>query len=306
MDAKDLRRIPTISEFHRSRGLPPPEHPLINVVDYADIRHSTDNNRRRWALDFYSISVKGGEYTRFTYGHQAGDFEGGSFFCMAPGQVYGVEIGPDYQPATAGWLLLVHPDFLWGTVLAKSIRQYNFFEYGVNEALFLSPREEATVNRTVDLIRQEYTGNIDKYSKRIICSHLENLLSYAERFYHRQFTTRHKANHEILVRLETLLTDYFANDDLGSRGLPSVQYVAEELHVSASYLGSMLRVHTGQSTQQHIHDHLIAKAKVRLSTTNLSVSEIAYTLGFEHSQSFSKLFRTKTGQSPSTFRAAFN
>ncbi|NGM65088.1 helix-turn-helix domain-containing protein, partial [Sphingobacterium sp. SGR-19] len=162
------------------------------------------------------------------------------------------------------------------------------------------------LNSIIQNIRQEYHSNIDKFSKQIIISHVETLLSYSERFYSRQFITREKANHQILERLEKLLIDYFNSDDLTMRALPSVQYVSEELNVSASYLSSLLREVTGQNTQQHIHDKLIEKAKEKLSTTNLSISEIAYDLGFEHSQSFSKLFKTKTNVSPLRFRQSFN
>ena len=203
-------------------------------------------------------------------------------------------------------MLLIHPDFLWNTPLARGIKQYGFFDYSVNEALFLSEKEEKTLDGILANIRQEYHSNIDKFSKQIIISHIEALLNYAERFYNRQFITREKTNHQILARLEKLLSDYFNSDDVISRGLPTVQYVAEKLNVSAGYLGSLLRVLTGQNTQQHIHERLIEKAKEKLATTNLSVSEIAYELGFEHSQSFSKLFKAKTKLSPLAFRQSFN
>jgi AraC-like DNA-binding protein len=203
-------------------------------------------------------------------------------------------------------MLLIHPDFIWNTSLAKSIGNYDFFDYSVNEALFLSGKEEKTLNGIIENIRQEYHSNIDNFSKQIIVTHIENLLSYCERFYHRQFITREKANHQILERLEKLLADYFNNDDMISKGLPTVQYVSGKLNVSVSYLSRLLKVLTGQTTQQHIHDKLIEKAKEKLSTTDLSVSEIAYDLGFEHSQAFSRLFKNKTNQSPLEFRKSFN
>lgn len=306
MANKTPYRIKTISEFHRFRGLPLPEHPLISVIDYASIKHSEENNSLSWILDFYSISLKKSPYAKFKYGHQSCDFDEGSLFFMAPNQVFSVEVDKDHNQVNSGWLLLIHPEFIWGTSLAKTIRQYDFFDYAVNEALFLSPKEEATLNNIIQSIQQEYQTSIDQFSKQIIGTHIENLLSYSSRFYNRQFITREKANHQILERLERLLTDYFNSDDLATKGLPTVQYVSEELNISQSYLGSLLRVLTGQSTQQHIHEKLIEKAKEKLSTTNLTISEIAYELGFEHSQSFSKLFKSKTQRSPLAFRQSFN
>ncbi|WP_020533342.1 helix-turn-helix domain-containing protein [Flexithrix dorotheae] len=306
MANKKPNRIKTISEFHRFRGLPLPEHPLISVIDYASIKHSDENNSISWVLDFYAISLKKSSHTKFRYGYQHCDFDGGSLFFMAPNQVFRVEVNKDHMSVKSGWLLLIHPEFIWGTALAKTIKQYDFFSYAINEALFLSPKEESILNHIIQNIQQEYLSSIDKFSKQIISTHIENLLSYSERFYNRQFITREKANHQILERLEKLLTDYFNGDDIVIKGLPSVQFVSEELNVSQSYLGSLLRVLTGQNTQQHIHEKLIEKAKEKLSTTNLTISEIAYELGFEHSQSFSKLFKSKTQLSPLEFRQSFN
>jgi AraC-like DNA-binding protein len=203
-------------------------------------------------------------------------------------------------------MLLIHPDFLWNTPLAKNIKQYEFFDYSINEALFLSEKEESIINNTIQNIQQEYHSNIDKFSQQIIISHIETLLNYAERFYHRQFITRKITNHKILNRLEDLLTEYFNSDDLIKKGLPTVQQLAQTLNVSPKYLSSLLKVLTGQTAQQHIHEKLIEKAKEKLSTTDLSISEIAYDLGFEHSQSFSKLFKSKTNLSPLEFRQSFN
>ncbi|MDW7693047.1 helix-turn-helix domain-containing protein [Flammeovirgaceae bacterium SG7u.111] len=306
MANKKPYRIKTISEFHRLRGLPASEHPLISVIDYASIKHSNENNSMNWMLDFYSISLKKSSHTHFKYGHQQCDFDEGSLFFMAPNQVFRVEVDKNHKPENSGWVLLIHPEFIWGTTLAKTIKQYDFFDYAINEALFLSPKEEFTINSIVQNIQHEYQTNVDKFSKQIISTHIENLLSYSERFYNRQFITREKTNHQILARLEKLLTDYFNGDDLLMKGLPSVQYVSEELNVSQSYLGRLLRMLTGRNTQQHIHEKLIEKAKEKLSTTNLTVSEVAYELGFEHSQSFSKLFKTKTNLSPLEFRQSFN
>ncbi|WP_294207322.1 helix-turn-helix transcriptional regulator [uncultured Chryseobacterium sp.] len=305
MEQRQIQRIKSISEFHRLRGLPKPEHPLISIVDYSAIKRPSDIGEVNLVLDFYMISQKSGIGGKMYYGQQEFDFDEGVMAFIEPNQVFRIQSDPASTEKRWGWMLLIHPDFLWNTPLAKNIRQYDYFDYSVNEALFLSEKEQNTLNGIIENIRQEYHTNMDRFSKQIIISQIESLLNYSERFYNRQFITREKANHDILGRLEQLLADYF-DDDLAIKGLPTVQYIADTLHVSPKYLSSLLKLLTGQSTQQHIHDRLISKAKEKLSTTNLSVSEIAYDLGFEHSQSFSKLFKTKTQMSPLEFRASFH
>lgn len=306
MADKQPNRIKTINEFHQLRGLSRPSHPLISVVNYADIKHSIENNGTSWMLDFYSISLKRTVNAKLRYGQQQYDFDEGVLFFMAPNQVFSVYVNVNSKPTHTGWMLLIHPDFLWNSSLAKKIKQYEYFDYSVNEALFLSEKEENVMNGIIQNIEQEYNANIDNFSQNIIVSHIETLLNYAERFYQRQFITRKITNHQILDRLEELLADYFNDEDLITKGLPTVQNIAELLNVSPSYLSGLLKVLTGQTTQQHIHNKLIEKAKEKLSTTNLSISEIAYELGFEHLQSFSKLFKTKTNLSPLEFRQSFN
>ena len=306
MVRKELLRVKTISEFHKLKGLPKPEHPLISVIDYGAIECISEINAKNWVFDFYHISIKRGLNAKLKYGQQQYDFDDGVMFFISPNQVFGIEPLPESTEKRSGWMLLIHPDFFWKTTLAQNIRKYNFFDYSVSEALFLSEKEEATLKIIIQNVQKEYHSNIDQFSQSIIISQIETLLNYANRFYQRQFLTRKISNHQILVRLEKLLVDYFSSDDIFSKGLPTVQQIAESLHVSQNYLSGLLKVLTGQSTQQHIHDKLIEKAKEKLSTTALSVSEIAYELGFEHSQSFSKLFKTKTNQSPLEFRQSFN
>ncbi|MEC5173994.1 MULTISPECIES: helix-turn-helix domain-containing protein [Chryseobacterium] len=305
MEQKKIIRIKSISEFHQFRGLPKPAHPLISIVDYASIKHQPEMEETSWMFDFYQISVKKGIDGKFKYGQLDYDFDDGVMFFIAPNQIFNIRVNHHSTMERSGWMLLIHPDFFWNTSLAKTISRYEYFDYSVNEALFLSEKEENILNEIVENIREEYHSNIDKYSRKIIISHIETLLSYAERFYSRQFITREKANHQILDKVENLLNEYFA-DDLISKKLPTVQYVADALNISPKYLSGLLKTLTGQGTQQHIHGKLIEKAKEKLSTTNLSISEIAYELGFEHSQSFSKLFKTKTDLSPLEFRASFD
>lgn len=303
-----MKHFKTISEFHQFRGLPKPQHPLLSIVNVEEVKHLHSDEPTNLVFDFYTIAVKRvSANLKVKYGQQPFDFNEGTLSFMAPAQTIRISLaGKAEEIKQSGWVLLIHPDFLWNTPLAKTIRQYDFWDYSLHEALFLSEKEEAIVNSIVRNIEQEYHGNIDKYSKQIIISQLESLLSYAERFYNRQFITREKANHQILGRLEGLLLDYFNNEGLIDRGLPTVQHIAEELHLSPKYLSNLLRALTGQNTQQHIHDKLIEKAKEKLSGTDLTISEIAYELGFEHLQSFSKLFKTKTTFSPLAFRQSFN
>ena len=294
----------TISEFHKISGQPGPHHPLISLIDYGLVDYQIDEEVINWVQQFYSIGLKRNIQHRFRYGQETYDFDEGLLSFVAPGQL--VQLTMD-KPAVkpTGWLLLIHPDFLWNTSLAKKMKQYEFFGYAINEALFLSEKEELIVTDIFQNIQREYLSNIDKFSQNIIIAQIELLLNYCERFYQRQFITRKKSSHQILARVETVLDDYFNSDSLIDKGLPSAQYIAGLLNVSPNYLGSLLKTLTGQSTQQHIHEKVIAKAKEKLSTTTLSVSEIAYELGFEYPQSFSKLFKTKTSLSPLEFRQSF-
>jgi AraC family transcriptional activator of pobA len=299
-------RVKTISEYHRAMGLRKPEHPLISLVNMEAISQMPGDEPTNWFFDFYSISLKRNPNTRIIYGQQEYDFDEGVMFFISPGQVFGIEVEKGADVKRSGWILLIHPDFLWNTPLAKAIKQYEFFDYAVHEALFLSEKEEATIIGMMQSIEQEYQSRIDKFSQEIIIAQIELLLKHAERFYHRQFITRRIANHQMLSRLEDLLNNYFDGDAIVKNGLPSVTWVAGNLNVSAGYLSGLLKVLTGLNTQQHIHQKLIDKAKEKLSTSGLSVSEIAYELGFEHPQSFSKLFKTKTNLSPLEFRHSFN
>ena len=308
MAAAEPHRIKTISELHRLMGLPRPEHPLISLINLETLKRPPGKRPGSMVFDFYSVSLKRHSAGKFKYGQQHYDFHEGIMYFIAPGQLFGpVNINEDAKaPPMSGWTLYIHPDFLWNTPLAKSMKRYEYFDYTVNEALFLTEKEEAIIIGIMQNIQMEYHANTDKFSQDIIISQIEVLLNYADRFYHRQFLTRKIENHQILGRLEDILTTYFNSDDLLTRGLPSVQYIAEKLNISPNYLSGLLKVLTGRNTQQHIQDKMIEKAKEKISTTELSVSEISYELGFEHPQSFSRLFNAKTGLSPLAFRNTFN
>lgn len=295
-------RVKTITDGHKVAGLEKPNHPLISLVDVSQFKNHTEVNAV--IFDFYVISIKRG-CDNLIYGQQKYDFDEGLMAFMSPGQILRGEAGGP-PPNLQGWMLFIHPDFLWNTSLASKINKYDFFNYAANEALFLSEKEEVIINGIIENIRQEYNSNIDTFSQEIIISYIETLLNYAQRFYNRQFITRKKTNHQVLEQLENILNLYFEDEEMISNGLPTVQYVSDKLNLSSSYLRGLLTSLTGLSTQQHIHEKLISKAKEKLSTTQLSVSEIAYELGFEHPQSFSKLFKTKTTLSPLEFRERFN
>lgn len=299
-------RFNSISEFHHFCSLPGPEHPLISLIDYSKVTYPIDDNEMKWIQNFYSVGLKRNVNAKFNYGQQQYDFDSGVLSFVSPLQFLKVEINQNVKVEPTGWILLIHPDFLWNTSLAKKIKSYEFFQYSVNEALFLSEKEEKAIVEILKNIEKEYQSNIDKFSQELIIAQLELLLIYSERFYERQFLTRKKSNHEILERFEETISRYFDNDHIMQNGLPTVKAIAEEMNISPNYLGSLLRIHTQQNTQQHIQNRLIEYAKERLSTTSLSVSEIAYELGFEHPQSFSKLFKQKTSQSPLEFRKFFS
>lgn len=296
--------INSISELHRLLELPKPRHPLVSVINLNEIKCHFDESIKTVVYNFYSICTKKDFKGKMKYGQNYYDFDEGILTFFSPGQVISAVI--DEDTALSGLWLVIHPDFIQSYSLSKSIKDYGFFSYAVNEALHLSDKEEEMITDIMQNIYSEYCSVIDGFSQDVILSHVELLLNYSNRFYNRQFITRKKASNDILGTMEALLLDYFNSNKVHEFGLPTVHYIAEQLHVSPNYLSDMLRSLTGQSTQQHIHNTLIEKAKEILTTTSLPVSEIAYQLGFEYPQSFSKLFKSKTNVSPLEFRSRFN
>jgi len=303
---KTLKHFQKVAHYHEIANIPPPEHPLISLVDMSQVNYGSDLNALKWVQDYYTIGLKRNIAYKLFYGQKEYDFDEGIMTFVAPGQVMSLEQNPNITKKASGWLLLIHPDFLWNTALAKRIQSFEFFGYAVSEALFLSPKEEEMMLNLLSNFQQEYHSNIDKFSQNIIISQLELLLNYAERFYERQFITRKITNHQILSQLELVLEEAFQEKHIEAMGLPTVEWVASKLNLTANYLSSMLKSLTGQSTQNHIHNKLIEKAKQQLSGTHLSISEIAYGLGFERPASFTKLFKNKTEMSPLEFRKTFN
>ncbi len=294
----------SLSAAARAFGLPEPQHPLICMLGAESNLVVENSFPQAHVLNFYKISYKPRLSGRVRYGQHYYDFDEGGLLFAAPGQVIGSK--EEHAGVCSTYTLLIHPDFLLTYPLVKKIKQYGFFSYSANEALHLSDKEKETIISIFTIIEEELNSRIDDFSHDVIISQIELLLNYANRFYKRQFNTRKTLNSDLLQKLEEILEDHFNNDRSASQGIPTVHYLSGQLNISPSYLSDMLRSLTGQSAQQHIHQKLIEKAKEKLSTTSLTISEVAYELGFEHPQSFSKLFKTKTSQSPLEFRQSFN
>lgn len=298
-----MTNIQTITQFHRLTSLPDPLHPLVSVARSEDCRYEADGTWDRFITQFYCIALKHDVKGKIRYGQQSYDYDKGVLSFTAPRQVQALDLSN--LECGKGLLLFFHPDLLLKHPRAKTITEYGFFSYAVNEALHLAAAEEAEVVAQLHRIDAE-CRHIDRHTQDILVSQIDLLLTYANRFYERQFLTRKVAQSDLLTRFHAVVDAYFAERQAEEKGLLTVQQAAATLHLSPNYLGDLLRTLTGQNAQQHIQEALIAQAKEKLSTTSLSVSEIAYALGFEHAQSFSKLFKSKTTQSPLEFRRSLN
>lgn len=283
-------------------GLPSPLNPLLTIIDHSQTQKNKQPTNQKLLLDFYNISIKRSFKGKLKYGKNHYDFDDGTMSFIAPNQIISIDSEEDRN--ADGWSLLFHPDLIRQYTLEKTIKKYGFFLYSVNEALHLSAEEEKNIEVIVQNIQNEINSRLDNFSQDVIVSNLELLLSYCNRFYSRQFITRKMATNDLLTSFENILDKYFINNS--SLALLTVEKLATELNVSSSYLSDMLRSLTGQNTQQHIHNKLIEKSKEILTTTNLTVSEIAYQLGFDYPQSFSKLFKRKTNLTPIQYRSSFN
>ena len=292
----------SISDLHRMLGLPKPLHPLVSLVDNSRIPVDKHQLSTSFSLNFYKVSYKGALHGKIRYGQGYYDFDEGGLVFTSPNQLLAISEDTEY----AGLSLLIHPDFIRNYPLGKHIKNFGFFSYAANEALHLSEKEKTVILTIFKNIEDELQTPIDDFSQDVMVSQIELLLNYSNRFYKRQFITRKAVSSDLLTKMETLLDDYFNNNTALMNGVLTVQTLAEQLNVSPHYLSDMLRSLTGQNAQQHIHNKLIEKAKEILSNSNLSVAEIAYQLGFEHPQSFNKLFKRKTNLSPLEFRQSFN
>jgi len=297
MKQKSPILLNSVSELHSFLNVKKPTHPLVSVVKLDDIAHKSPEEIQI-IYNFYTIYLKKNFDGKVKYGQQYYDFDDGTMTFFAPKQILSIEA--DSSGKVEGWALAFHPDFLQSYPLAKRIKEYGFFSYATNEALHLSDHEEVLIYGIMQNLQQEIETMIDNFTQDLVISHIDLLLNYCNRFYNRQFITRKKVSNDLLAKFEEYLENYSQDEK------PTVSYFAEKLSVSPHYLNDMLKNLTGQTTQQHIQNKLIEKAKELLSTTNLSVSEIAYQLGFEFPQSFNKLFKKKTEMSPLEFRQSFN
>lgn len=294
--------IKSISQCHQRLGTDKPKHPLCSILKFEDLPEVAIEERTKLIFEYYQIVFKKNCPNKIQYGQTTYDFDEGVMSYWAPRQVTFAE--PGVLLPGSGWMINIHPDFLNGCTLGARIGDYGFFHYEVNEALILSADEEKVIENIFQQIWAEYHLPVDKFSRDVVISNLELLLTYSNRYYNRQFIVRKPINDSLLFRFKVLLNRYF-EDEVSEKGLPTVNYFAGEMNLSNKYFSDLLKQQTGLSAQQHIHEKLIEKAKEKLSTTNLSVSEIAYALGFEYPQSFSKLFKSKTRQSPLEFRNEF-
>lgn len=296
--------VPSIYEQHRIMALPKPNHPLVSVFKLDDLNYEVaDQSISDLRVELYCISLKRNVRGKIRYGRGTYDFDEGVMLFTAPGQVIS---GVSADNKCDGWNVSFHPDLIRRHPLAKKIKEYGFFSYDVHEALHLSEKEEEAMIAIFKLLEQELRNSIDHHSENVIISYIELLLSYADRFYNRQFVTRKVVNHDLLVRVEDVLTNYFNKDTPDKEGLPTVDYLAKQFNLSTGYFSDMLRSLTGLTAQQHIHEKMIEKAKEMLTGTSMSVGEIAYHFGFGYPQSFNKLFKNKTNQTPLQYRQSFN
>ncbi|HEY0245412.1 MAG TPA: helix-turn-helix transcriptional regulator [Mucilaginibacter sp.] len=294
-----LQTIADLFKFFRLDQ--PVRHPLVGVVDFSQVTELV-NEETKLSGDFYYLLFKNYNRNNLKYGRKVIDFQNGSLICMGPNQVIEMDNDIEVSAKMVGWGLFFHPDLIRATSLQEKMKDYSFFSYEMSEALHLSEKEHQILHECVLKIEAELKENIDVHSQAIIVSTIELLLNYCTRFYGRQFITRKNSNNSVVVQVEKILNDYF-KQEIGEKGLPTVKYLADQVYLSPSYLGDLLKKETGKNAQDHIHYYLIEEAKNILLSTNKSVAEIAYALGFEYPQYFNKLFKQKTGKTPVEFRS---
>ena len=299
-------RLESVSQVHQFLGLEPPQHPLISLLENTPDSPLTPQipvMNIRFVSDLYVVTVKQSEECTFKYGRQIYDFQEGSLLFLAPDQaIIPVEESGDLKPEEDSWVLFFHPELIRRFPLGEKMSEYNYFSYDSHEALHVSDQEKRNLTNVVQRIREEYSQNIDSHSHELIVSNLELLFNYCKRYYDRQFVTRTSVNRDVVIQLESFLSNYFKSGRPEQDGLPTVKMCAREMGYSPNYLSDLLRKETGKSTKEHIQHALIDKAKIMLLGSDNTVAEIAYTLGFEYPQHFSKLFKKLTGSSPASYR----
>ena len=299
----DLIQIKTISQVHDFFGMEKPKHPLVTVLQLNNKFRETGLTRIHYSTDLYQIVFKSGKCPDLRYGRNNYDYQEGTLLFIGPGQTMQIDLDDEDVISDIGsWALLFHSDLIRKSELGKTIDHYAFFSYNVNEALHVSDEEKKLLEEIISRIVKEYSQNIDKHSQELIVSQIKLLLDYCTRYYDRQFHTRSNLNKDIVTNFEELLKDYYNSDNPSENGVPSVKHFGEALNLSPYYLGDLLKKETGRNTQEYIHFYIIERAKTALLNSTDSVSQIAYDLGFEYPQHFSKLFKNKTGMSPKEYR----
>lgn len=294
-------KVQTIGQLHDVVGFDKPKHPLVTVVDYSKVDVSNAPDYGSFSCGFYSINFK--KHCNLLYGRQEFDHDEGTLLCTAPEQIITFDRKKE-EGSSEGWGLYFHPELIRNTALGNKISEYTFFAYSENEALHLSEQEKQTLLSIFKQIQNAYNTNIDQYSHELIVSNIEVLLNYCKRFFGRQFITRTNQNKDIIMRFEKFISAYFSSNNPFPKKLPTVKFCADAMKLSPNYFSDLLKSETGKNTQEHIHYYLIEKAKDLLVSSNKTVSEVAYELGFGHPQSFSKLFKKKMGVTPSEYRIA--
>lgn len=296
----EIVKIENISQLYEMMYQEKPLHPLIGVIDFS--KHNIrDYNEMRVSLGFYCVMFKNLCPGAMRYGRNYYDFQEGTLFFTAPNQVIAME-NLDETEDVYGWALIFHPDLIRGTSLSTKMKDYSFFSYDLYEALHLSVQEQQKLGSIIKDIKSELKLNIDKHSKTLVVSSIELLLNFCNRYYDRQFITRTVKNKDIISDFDRLLKSYFESDELQNLGFPSVKYFAEQLHFSPNYLSDLLKKETGKNGTEHIQYHVIELAKNKLLSSSVSVNEIAYELGFEYPQYFSKMFKKNSGMTPVEYR----
>jgi len=296
-----VKHFKTISELHNTMGFSPPENPLLSLVTCQDLQTCSIGNNK-FTGDFYMIAIKKIKSGHFFYGKTKYDFDNGSMAFVKPRQM--IEIS-NIELTEKAFIIFFHEDFLLKYNLHSEIKKYSYFDYEINEALHLSPKEEELIWDLFYKIESEYHNNQDEYSKDIMVAHIDSILKYAQRFYKRQFLNRTVFSGTIISKFSGILKSYFESGNLQTNGLPTVKYMASELAISARYLSDLLKQETGKTALDHIHIFLIDEAKNILMSTDNTVAETAYQLGFENPPYFSRLFKKEVGLTPIEYKDQF-
>ena len=302
----EIKHFSDLTECHQFFGLPAPEHPLFSVLSVdskeADIVQCTDFDMA-FSSDFYSISLKHVTSGEIFYGRTKYDSKNGTMIFMAPQQevrLTGLEV------KSTGRAIVFHEDFIRGQKIKDEIKKYHYFSYAVNEALHLSPKEEQMMQGLIDQIDAEYQSNQDEFSKELILAQLDTLLKYANRFYHRQFLHRKESSSDMLTRFIDEVEGYIAENQLAEKSIPSIEDVARTMAMTPRYLSDALKAETGKTAIENLHLHMIDKAKDMLLESDVTVATVAYDLGFEYPQYFARLFKKKTGMTPTEYRNSYH